>query len=176
MAKESNVTNRTNANAEHQHESTSTASQTAQQWQETMEQSGAASGWRWLKDHPTATVVGALGFGVVAGRLLMGPSEPPPTFSERAEAMAREMAKEARYRAGEAGEAVSKAFGETAHTASKQFEETTRTAERAGRDLAATINRQKRENPEMMDRLTNAAYTALAALMVKKVNDWVRGK
>ncbi len=133
----------------------------------------------WIRKNPAASMLGAFGTGVVLGSWLFRRPAPPPTFSERLEATAREMGDEVRHRAGETGRNLSKKVSEESAKFSKEASEAaSKTADRARRASQSTyeaLSRRARENPELARMVTDAVVTAGAAVLVKKLNDWVEG-
>ncbi len=82
----------------------------------------------WVEENPLLAVVGAIGLGLVVGRVVMAaiPDPEPPTLTGKIEKRAKSLAKQGRYVADDAGEAISQqlalaadALGEAAHAVSK---------------------------------------------------------
>jgi hypothetical protein len=64
---------------------------------------------RWIEQNPGLAMVGAAAAGLLIGRLVAAaiPEPEPETFTEKVDRRARLLAKEGRYAASDAGEAVS---------------------------------------------------------------------
>lgn len=61
---------------------------------------------RWIEQNPALAIAGAAAAGLIIGRVVAAliPEPEPQTFSEKVEARARELAKQGRYVASDAGE------------------------------------------------------------------------
>lgn len=128
---------------------------------------------RWIRENPEASMLGAAGAGVIAGSLYFSRTRPVPTFSERFQATAYEVADEVRDRTGETGRNVSRAVSQQAERASKEASDATRSARKYGEEAISTIRQRARENPELTRMVANALYAGAAAVLVKKLNRWV---
>jgi len=65
---------------------------------------------RWIEENPGMAIAAAAAAGLLVGRLVAAliPEPEPQTFSDKVEARARELAKQGRYAANDAGDVVSK--------------------------------------------------------------------
>lgn len=133
--------------------------------------------WRqingWIRENPEASMLGAAGVGILAGSWFFSGSKPAPSFSERVQATAYEVADEVRDRTGETGRNVSRVVSRQAEKASKEASEATRSARRYGQEAITAVRQQARENPELTRMVANALYAGAAAVVVKKLNNWV---
>ncbi len=82
----------------------------------------------WVEENPVLAVVGAVGLGLLVGRVAMAaaPQPAPKTLTDKIEQRAKLLAKQGRYAADDAGDAISQqlavaadALSEAAHSVSK---------------------------------------------------------
>lgn len=131
----------------------------------------------WIRKNPGASIVGAFSGGVLLGSWLFRRPAPPPTFSERLQATAREMGGEVRHRAGETGRNVSKKVAEESTRFSKEASDAAAKTANSAREVSKTalqaLRERAQENPELSRMVTDAVVTAGAAVLVKKLSSWV---
>ncbi len=82
----------------------------------------------WVEENPVLAIVGAVGLGLVVGRVVMAaiPDPEPKTLTDKIERRAKLLAKQGKYAANDAGDVISKqlavaadALSEAAHAVSK---------------------------------------------------------
>jgi ElaB/YqjD/DUF883 family membrane-anchored ribosome-binding protein len=82
----------------------------------------------WVEENPALAIVGAIGIGLLVGRIVTAaiPDPQPKTLTGKIEQRAKELSKQGRYYADDAGDAISKqlavaaeALSEASHAVSK---------------------------------------------------------
>ena len=82
----------------------------------------------WVEENPALAIVGAIGIGLLVGRIVTAaiPDPQPKTLTGKIEQRAKELSKQGRYYADDAGEVISKqlaiaadALGEASHAVAK---------------------------------------------------------
>lgn len=153
----------------------------------------------WVEENPVLASLLAVGGGILLGKLLKEAFRPapPPTLTERARRQLRQLAAEAESLAHETGDVLSDRASATAHklraiaadtgeTISRHSHEwgdavshaaTKRAAQAKGAvyDAAATARSEAAHGFSAAEGALNAAKAAFAAVVAKRVTDWVRG-
>lgn len=115
----------------------------------------------WVEENPALAVVGAIGLGLLVGRIVTAaiPDPEPKTLTDKIEKRARELSKQGRYYADDAGDAIAQqlavaadALGEAAHVVSKNAKH--------GLD----------EAKDFSEHIADAIGEAFS----KKANDWLK--
>lgn len=82
----------------------------------------------WVEENPALAIIGAIGIGLLVGRIVTAaiPEPQPKTLTGKIEKRAKELSKQGRYYADDAGEVISKqlaiaaeALGEASHAVAK---------------------------------------------------------
>lgn len=115
----------------------------------------------WVEENPALAVVGAIGLGLLVGRIVTAaiPDPEPKTLTDKIEKRARELSKQGRYYADDAGDAIAQqlavaadALGEAANVVSKNAKH--------GLD----------EAKDFSEHIADAIGEAFS----KKANDWIK--
>ena len=103
---------------------------------------------RWIEENPVLAIAGAAAAGLIIGRLVAAaiPDPEPQTFSDKVEVRARELAKQGRYAAADAGDVASQqlaiaaeALGEASKAVAKGAKKGYGEAKDFGEFLAETV-------------------------------------
>jgi len=115
----------------------------------------------WVEENPALAVVGAIGLGLLVGRIVTAaiPDPEPKTLTDKIEKRARDLSKQGRYYADDAGDAIAQqlavaadALGEAANVVSKNAKH--------GLD----------EAKDFSEHIADAIGEAFS----KKANDWLK--
>jgi len=115
----------------------------------------------WVEENPALAVVGAIGLGLLVGRIVTAaiPDPEPKTLTDKIEQRAKELSKQGRYYADDAGDAIAQqlavaadALGEAANVVSKNAKH--------GLD----------EAKDFSEHIADAIGEAFS----KKANDWIK--
>ncbi|MDX1531572.1 MAG: hypothetical protein R3362_08605 [Rhodothermales bacterium] len=118
----------------------------------------------WVEDNPALAVLGAVALGLVAGRLIAAaiPEPEPESLADKIEARAKALAKEGRYYADDAGDAIAKqlavaaaALGEASHVVSKNAKKGYAEAKDVSESIAEAVGHAlSKKTSEWLDKLS----------------------
>ncbi|MEM1041712.1 MAG: hypothetical protein AAGI91_03700 [Bacteroidota bacterium] len=114
----------------------------------------------WVEENPVLAVVGAVGLGLLVGRVVMAavPDPAPQTLTDKIEARAKVLAKQGKYAANDAGDAISQQLAVAADALSEAAQ-------------AVSVN-AKQGYGEAKD-FTETIAEAIGDAFSKKASEWM---
>lgn len=114
----------------------------------------------WVEENPVLAVVGAIGLGLVVGRVVMAaiPEPPPKTLTDKIEQRAKVLAKQGKYVANDAGDAISQQLAVAADALS---------------EAAHAVSKNAKHGYGEAKDFTETIAEAIGDAFSKKANDWM---
>ena len=125
----------------------------------------------WAEANPGLAVLAAAGIGIVAGRILTGlvPDPEPPSLSERVEAKAKTLKKQARKQ----GKVVRKEASVLASDTGESLADALERATVAIREAAGNAGDYAEEGVERTRDFAETLSEAISDIVSTKIDDWV---
>ncbi len=118
----------------------------------------------WVEENPALAIVGAIGIGLLVGRIVMAaiPEPEPKTLTAKIEKRAKTLSKQGRYYADDAGDAISKqlavaaeALAEASHAVSKNAKHGFEEAKDFSESIAEAIGQAfSKKAGDWLDKIT----------------------
>ena len=114
----------------------------------------------WVEENPALAIIGAIGVGLLVGRIVTAaiPDPAPKTITDKIEQRAKDLAKQGRYYADDAGEAISRQLAIA--------------AEALGEASGAVSKNAKKGYGEAKD-FSETVAEAIGHAFSKKAGDWI---
>lgn len=130
----------------------------------------------WAQAHPGLALLAAGGAGLLIGRILVGlsPDPEPPSLSDRVEARAKVLARNARGYGEDARESAGEAAAASAAALAAAAAALKEAAEAAGEKASHVAEEGAEKARDLADVISDAAKVAVTGVVAKKADDWIK--